>query len=64
MCLRPAQAVGGVDGGGGQGLRQAHPQVDAGQVHHHRHGQAVRVRVEVRAERNNHPVTKNLAKTE
>lgn len=28
-----AQGVGGVDGGGGQSLRHAHPHVDAGQVH-------------------------------
>ena len=59
MSPRPAQAVGRVDGGGRQGLVEAEPEVDTGEVHHYGHAHTVRVRVEVRAEGDDHTVVQH-----
>ena len=59
MSPRPAQAVGRVDGGGRQGLVEAEPEVDTGKVHDYGHAHTVRVRVEVRAEGDDHTVVQH-----
>ena len=61
MSPRPAQAVGRVDGGGRQGLVEAEPEVDAGEVHHYGHTDTVGVGVKVGAKSHDHPVLQHLS---
>ena len=41
-------------------LIERHLEVDAGQVHHHGHGEAVRVRVEIGSQRHHHPTVNHV----